>query len=169
MVSVTRGLTTLIVFAHMIGWAQIKAVAAGTEPVEIAIVCSTGLTSGDCEFARDELRLALSSLRASIPDWRFVVVPGSQWIATAEGFRVKVTVPAFSNFAMRTTYVESVLVFPELRIDENLQRYTRLRGIRRLEWMMAHEYGHILCRTRDEKKAESAAGRLMYGSGRICR
>src|SRR3954464_6265762 len=96
------------------------------------VVCGTGFSTGDCRLASGILRLALHDLRIEIPAWRWVIVPVSQWKQTAESFGVKPTVPAFSNFAVSTTYIEANLVVADQRTDENLQSYTYLNGMARL-------------------------------------
>jgi hypothetical protein len=136
---------------------------------ESIILCGDGLTGGDCELSRGIMRLALSNLSSSIPEWRFVIVPESRWQEAADRFGVKRTTPAFSSLDIRTTYVERNLLSQDARIDENFQRFTGSNGARRLVWVMAHEYGHILCQTSDERKASEAAGRLIYGRGQVCR
>ena len=133
------------------------------------VVCGVGLARGDCELAKGIVRLALSRLSTSVSGWRFVVVSHSLWDETTDLFHIKRLTPAFSSLGMRTTYVESNLVFQDGRVDENLQRYTIRTGIDRLTWVMAHEYGHILCQTTDEQRANAAAGRLMFGRKEVCR
>jgi len=136
---------------------------------ESIVVCGDGLTGSDCELARGLMRLALKRLSTSTRDWRIVVVLQSRWNEVADYFRVERTTPAFSSLGIRTTYVEGNLLFHDARIDENLQRYTPLTGLNKLTWIIAHEYGHILCETSDERKASAAAGRLIYGRGEVCR
>jgi len=136
---------------------------------ESIVLCGDGLTGSDCQMARGLMRLALKRLSTSIPDWRIVVVAQFRWNEVASGFRVKPTTPAFSSPGIRTTYVEGNLLSQDARIDENLQRYTPLTGLNKLTWIIAHEYGHILCETSDERKANAAAGRLIYGRGEVCR
>jgi hypothetical protein len=132
------------------------------------VVCGTGFSTGDCRLASGILRLALHDLKIDIPGWRWVVVPTTQWKQTAESFGVKASVPAFSNFAVNTTYVETNLVVPDQRADENLQRYTRLNGMARLRWVIAHESGHIVCRTFDDPRAEAAGKRILAGNRESC-
>lgn len=133
------------------------------------VVCGTGFSTGDCRLASGILRLALHDLRIEIPAWRWVIVPVSQWKQTAESFRVKPSVPAFSNFAASTTYIEANLVVPDQRVDENLQSYTHLNGMARLRWVIAHESGHIVCRTFDDPRAEAAGKRIAAGNRDVCR
>lgn len=133
------------------------------------VLCGDGLTGGPCQMAREIMRLALSNLSPQIPDWRFVVIPESRWQQAADSFGVKRTTPAFSSLSIRTTYVEGNLLFADGRVDENLQRFTAASGLRRLVWVMAHEYGHIVCQTTDERKANAAAGHLIYGRRKVCR
>jgi len=133
------------------------------------ILCGDGMTGGQCQLARGIMHLALSNLSSQIPAWRFVVIPQSRWQQAADRFRVKRTTPAFSSLSIRTTYVEGNLLFNDGRVDENLQRFTAASGLPRLVWVMAHEYGHILCKTADERKANVAAGHLIYGGKELCR
>lgn len=133
------------------------------------VLCGAGFTPSECDTASGMVRNALKDLRVDIPGWRWVVVPSARWNQLAQEFGIKATVPAFSSFALGSTYVKSSLVFPNLALDENLQTYTPLSGMERLRWMMAHESGHILCRTSDEKQAESAGKRLERGNREVCR
>jgi hypothetical protein len=132
------------------------------------VFCGTGLRGGGCRLAQGIVQAALHDLRVEIPGWRWVVVPATQWKQTAESFGVKPTVPAFSSFAVSTTYIESNLIFPDLRTDENLQHYTSRVGSDRLEWVLAHESGHVVCRTSDDRKAESAGKRIKAGNRAPC-
>lgn len=135
---------------------------------ELIIACGSGLADRDCKLAQGIMRVSLSRLSTSIQDWRLVIVSQALWNEVADSFHIKRTTPAFTNLGIHTTYVESNLVFQDGRTDENLQRYTTLSGINKLTWVMAHEYGHILCGTADEHKASAAAGRLIYGRGVAC-
>ena len=134
-----------------------------------AVICTDGWAYGDCELAEGIVRLSISSLNTSLPDWRVVIIPASRWATTAATYRIKSTTPAFTDLSIRTTYLAGNLVFEDGRVDENLQRYTSLNGRARLTWVLAHEYGHILCKTRDEQEASAAAGRLIYGRSLVCR
>jgi hypothetical protein len=133
------------------------------------IVCGTGYSPSDCQLASGFMRLALSDLRVNIPGWRWVVVPSAQWKQTALSFGVKPSVPAFSSLSVNATYVLSDLVIPTQRTDENLLSYTSRTGTSRLRWVLAHESGHIVCRTSDDKKAEAAAQRIQAGNREVCR
>ena len=132
------------------------------------VLCADGLGGGDCQLAQGIVRLSLKELNASVPDWRVVIIPESRWAATARMYQIKSTTPAFTDLSIRTTYIEASLIFQDGRVDENLQRYTSSRGTARLVWVIAHEYGHILCNTRSERQASSAAGRLIYGRRLVC-
>lgn len=98
-----------------------------------------------------------------------MIVPGSRWAVAAGRYGIKPTTPAFTDLGIRTTYLDGSLVVQDGRVNENLQRYTPWNGRTRLIWVIAHEYGHILCETRDEQKASAAAGRLIYGRRLVCR
>lgn len=162
--------STTLAFTTLAAWTQEQAGGKhGRLRDEPSVVCGTGLAGRDCKLVTGILRLALSRLSSSISGWRFVVVPHSLWEETADRFHINPSSPAFSSLGIRTTYLESNLLLPDARVDENLQRYTNLTGINKLTWVMAHEYGHILCQTGDERKASAAAGRLMYGRGEVCR
>src|SRR3954451_8083909 len=106
-------------------------------PLQVSqyVFCGTGLRGSGCRLAQGILQAALHDLRLEIPGWRWVVVPVTEWKQTAESFGVKPTVPAFSSFAISTTYVESSLIFADLRTDENLQRLTSRVGADRLQWV----------------------------------
>ena len=167
-----RGLGTILAIASLTGQARTEDKARVKQADlrdEAMVLCGDGLTGSDCEMARGIVRLALRRLSTSIPDWRIVIVPQARWIDAANRFQVKPTTPAFSSIGIRTTYMEEDLLSLDARIDENLQRYTPLMGVSRLSWILAHEWGHILCKTGDEGKANAAAGRLIYGRGKVCR
>jgi hypothetical protein len=134
-----------------------------------AVICADGWAYGDCQLAKGIVRLSIKSLTTSVPDWRIVIIPASRWATTAASYRIKSTTPAFTDLSIRTTYLAGNLVLEDGRVDENLQRYTSWNGRARLTWVIAHEYGHILCATRDEREASAAAGRLIYGRRLVCR
>ena len=168
-----RLLLVMFVFAAAITTqAQQFAAAPDIAPVQVEpaiIVCGTGFSQGDCQLARGFVQLALSDLKVTIPGWRWVVVPSTQWKQTALSFGLKPTVPAFSNLSVGATYIISDLVLPSQRLDENLLSYTSRTGARRLRWVLAHESGHIVCRTSVESKAEAAARRIEGGNPDVCR
>jgi hypothetical protein len=152
--------------------AQQFAAAPDVSPVRVEpayIVCGTGFVQSECQLASGFVRLALNDLRVDIPGWRWVIVPSSQWKQTALSFGVKPTVPAFSSLSIGTTYVLADLVLPNQRVDENLLSYSSRTGASRLRWVLAHESGHIVCRTSDDRKAEAAAGRIEGGKRDVCR
>lgn len=143
----------------------------GTMPVtgdQSAVLCADGLSGGDCRLAQGIVRLSLKELNVSVPDWRVVIIAESRWATMAGMYRIKSTTPAFTDLGIRTTYIEASLVFQDGRVDENLQRYTSSKGTARLVWVIAHEYGHVLCNTRSEQQASSAAGHLIYGHRLVC-
>lgn len=132
------------------------------------VLCADGLSGSDCQLAQGIVQLSLKTLSASVPDWRVVIIPESRWATSARMYELKSTTPAFTDLSIRTTYIEASLIFQDGRVDENLQRYTSSKGTARLVWVIAHEYGHILCNTRSEQQATSAAGRLIYGRRLVC-
>lgn len=134
-----------------------------------AVVCADGLAGGDCQLAEGIVRLSLHALNTYLPDWRVVIIPEARWADAAGRYGIKPTIPAFTDLSIRTTYLEESLVLRDGRVNENLQRYTASNGTARLVWVIAHEYGHILCNTHDEQKANAAAGRLIYGKRLVCR
>jgi hypothetical protein len=153
-------------------FAQVVIAASNTSlliPNHSYIVCGSGFTSSDCRFRSGILQIALRDLRVEIPGWRWVIVATANWRQTAQSFGVDPGVPAFSSFAVSTTYIESRLVTLEQRTDEQLQGYTKLSGMPRLRWVLAHESGHILCQTASEAKAETAGKRLTSGNRNVCR
>lgn len=156
----------------MVAQAQQFAAAPDIAPARVDpafIVCGSGFGQGDCQLATGFVRLALNDLKVNIPGWRWVVVPSSQWKQTAMSFGVRPNVPAFSSLSAGVTYLLADLVLPTQRIDENLLSYTSRTGADRLRWVLAHESGHIVCRTSDDKKAEAAAKRIQSGNPEICR
>lgn len=137
-------------------------------PGDTYILCGTGFSEGECRTASGVVRNALKDIRVDIRGWRWVVVPTAQWDEFTREFGVKATVPAFSSFALASTYVQQDLIFPNLPNNDNLRSYTSLTGFDRLRWVLAHESGHILCRTSDDTKAEAAAKRIQLGNSVIC-
>jgi hypothetical protein len=143
---------------------QLTSGAGNSSPV----LCADGLSGRDCQLAQGIVRLSLKLLSRSVPDWRVVIVAERRWAATAELYGIKATIPAFTDLSIRTTYLKASLVFRDGRVDESLEPYTSSQGSTRLAWVIAHEYGHILCETRNEQKASAAAGRLIYGRRLAC-
>ena len=133
------------------------------------IVCGTGFSQSDCQLAKGFVQHALTDLKVTIPGWRWVIVPASQWRQTALSFGLKPSVPAFSNFSVGATYVIADLVLPSQRMDENLLSYSSRTGTSRLRWVLAHESGHIVCHTFVESKAEAAGRRIESGNPDVCR
>ena len=132
---------------------------------ELSVMCSQGLTGDGCRNAQTSVRVVLEVLRPALRSWRFIVVPDTRWADTCKAFRLKPCVPAFSNLKIRATYLNSRLaVLIDGTFDEEMAHYTRLTGENRLEWVLAHEFGHILCGTADQNVAEDAGLRLR-GSG----
>ncbi len=168
-----RVLVALVLFVTIIGsgWSQISPVAAN---ISIAspkanVLCGTGYKESDCQLLSGTLRLSLEQLRLSIPGWRWVVVSRSRWDEVAKSFGIDPKIPAFSSLGIHTTYLDDSLFSLQSPVDERLQSFTLRTGYDRLRWVIAHESGHILCNTSDERKAARAAGRLEYGAGKMCR
>jgi hypothetical protein len=132
------------------------------------VVCAAGVSRGDCDLNRGRVQRALRELRLEAgfggEPWRYVLMDESGWQQTLRQFSVGRNVPAFSALPIRTTYLNLALLSTDGRVDEALQPYGERRAI--LEHVLAHEAGHILCRTPNERIAENAAGRLRYGSAR---
>jgi hypothetical protein len=162
---------TLLLVITMLGWGQVSPVAADITLVHSKpnVVCGTGYKDSDCHLVSGVLRLNLDRLRVSIPGWRWVIVSRSQWDEVAKSFGVDPKVPAFSSLGVHTTYFDDSLLTLNSGVDERLQAFTSRTGYARLRWVIAHESGHILCNTSDERKAAQAAGRLEFGAGNMCR
>jgi Zn-dependent peptidase ImmA (M78 family) len=77
-------------------------------------------------------------------------------------------VPAFSNLSMASTYISAELIFSDRDTDMKFLALTRLTGIERLQWVLAHEYGHIICQTHEERKANHAGDYLLRGQIGTC-
>lgn len=164
-----RVLAMILWFATAVYAQQFAAPASlSTQRGNAYILCGTGFTEGECRTASGVVRVALKDIRVDIQGWRWVIVPNAQWEEFTREFGVKSTVPAFSSFALASTYVQQDLIFPNLPNNDNLRSYTSLTGFERLRWVLAHESGHILCRTSDDGKAEAAAKRIQSGNSVIC-
>jgi hypothetical protein len=124
----------------------------------VLVICSKGLAGDGCRYARVAVRRVIDALQPSVQDWRIILVPDEHWASTCSGFRLKPCAPAFSNLTKRATYLNSRLAVlgDDGRVDEDLLRYTRLTGEDRLKWVLAHEFGHLLCETADQEVAEKA-------------
>jgi hypothetical protein len=135
---------------------------------DLLVTRGDGFTPAGCQFAQASMAQALKTLRPPLRDWRFVVVPDARWPEACKAFRLKPCVPAFSNFAIRATYLTSRLavLIDHGRVDEDLIRYSKLTGEARLESVLAHELGHILCGTADQEIADDA-GRRWRASRRM--
>ncbi|HZQ92608.1 MAG TPA: hypothetical protein VFA60_12500 [Terriglobales bacterium] len=132
------------------------------------VVCAGGVAPADCELNRERVRRALRQLRLDGGFggnwWRYVVVDEAGWRQTLRQFGVERHVPAFTALPVRTTYLNLALLSTDGRVDEALQPFGDRAVI--LERVLAHEAGHVLCRTHRESLAENAGARLRYGSGR---
>jgi len=153
------------------GWGQSPPVAATITLTSAKpnLQCGTGYKDSDCRLLTGVLRLSLDQLRLRIPGWRWVVVSRSRWDEVAKSFGIDPRVPAFSSLGIRTTYLDDSLFLMQASADERLQSFSTRGGYDRLRWVIAHESGHILCNTGDESKAARAAGRLEFGSKKVCK
>ncbi len=140
---------------------------AQTLPSELPVNCGHDMPLKSCRFAQASVQRALETLRPRLHEWRFVVVPDSAWPRTCTAFHLKPCVPAFSNLTMRATYLTAGLavLIPAGRVDEDLNHLTPLTGEARLEHVLAHELGHILCGTANQDVAEDAGRRLRASPG----
>src|SRR5262249_52359347 len=154
------------IFGWESGANQTSKEAASPLPLPV-IRCGDGFHGNDCQSAIDRVALSVKQLDAKVAGWRLVVVPASRWTALVSAFRAKST-PAFSDLTTTSTYVNDALIFPQASMDEELRALTPLTGVSRLRWVLAHEYGHIVCHTRDETQAERAGGYLQYGKTNMC-
>jgi len=127
-------------------------------------ICADGLSSGECRYAQAGIKLSLKRLKPELSDWRFVVIDSRRWSSTCKKFKLDPCVPAFSDIDQHATYLISTLLVNNTRLDEDLQRYSNLTGQDRLDWVISHELGHILCATASERVAENASGKLRYSN-----
>lgn len=132
------------------------------------VQCGSGFSDDNCQMVSAICHRALDQLPGGTKEWRWVIVPSDRWTNVARDFGVKPTVPAFSILEARATYLDASLLETTGRIDENLQRYSNRTGFDRLRWVLAHESGHILCQTHDEKVAQRAAGQVEFGGEVRC-
>ena len=153
------------------GWGQMSPVAADITIAspKLNVLCGAGYKDADCDFLTRALRLNLEQLHLRIPGWRWVVVRRSGWDEVARSFGIDPKIPAFSSLGIHTTYLDDSLFSLQVGIDERLQSFSSRTGYDRLRWVIAHESGHILCNTGDERKAAKAAGRLEFGAGKMCK
>jgi hypothetical protein len=132
----------------------------------ILVQCSNESRPRECHNSQVAMRLALEAIRPALRDWRFVVVPDNRWAQTCATFRLERCVLAFSHLGIRATYLNSRLanLVEGPHWDEELARFTPLTGMPRLEWVLGHELGHILCGTAAEDIAEDAGNRMRRSS-----
>ena len=133
----------------------------------VPVTCGDGFQGNRCDLALEAIGLSLKYLKVQLSGWRVIVVPANQWNMVAARLGVR-SAPAFSDLTTTTTYLSSGLVFPQAGMDTELRELTSRIGMSRLRWVLAHEYGHLVCNTHDEKKAERAAGALEYGNANVC-
>jgi hypothetical protein len=125
-------------------------------------VCTDGLNPGACKFSLAWVRDSLERLKPKLSGWQFEVIDFMRWRKLCNEMKLRECPPAFSLLGSHTTYLISTLTTVDSRTDEYLERYTRLKGQARLDWVLAHELGHILCHTANESAAETAGGRLRF-------
>jgi hypothetical protein len=130
--------------------------------------CGSGFKGDDCQVALGIVAQALHQLNPRLPGWRVVVVPVDQWRKMSAAFVAHNSVPAFSNLSMASTYLSAELIFSDRDTDMKFLALTRLTGIERLQWVLAHEYGHIICQTHEERKANHAGDYLLRGQIGTC-
>ncbi|HWR16131.1 MAG TPA: hypothetical protein VN577_14990 [Terriglobales bacterium] len=135
---------------------------------ELEIRCGDGFTPTACELAKGSLTVAIQQLSPGLPGWRWVIVPAEKWEAVATSFGISPTTPAFSSLGIQSTYIHCGFVLFDTRLDEHLQSYSSRTGIDRLRWVVAHELGHIVCGTKDEHEAESAAKKIQARNRNAC-
>jgi hypothetical protein len=156
-------LTLLTTAASSVGFAY--------EPMKyretMTIVCNQEMSPADCHSAQEATATALDHVAfGTVPaNWTFVIVPDHLWRETCKAFGAARCAPTFTNLSTHGTYInQRIAIKYETRsFDEELIRYTQLTGLARLEWMLGHELGHILCHTTDDGRAEDAGNRLRRG------
>jgi len=129
-------------------------------PAGAYIVCGDEVEPGRCRVARRAVTDGLAQLAIDLPGWRWVIASRATWHNKR---------PAYSLLEARTTYLREDWFAVDGRVNEELLEYTHFEGRSRLEWVMSHELGHIVCNTHDEHAAEQAAGRIRRGSADVCR
>ncbi len=129
-------------------------------------LCTDGLSPGTCAFSQATVKLSLERLKPKLSEWRFEIIDFTRWTELCKEMKLRDCPPAFSVLEQHTTYIISTLTTFDSRVDEYLQRYTDLKGQARLDWVLSHELGHILCRSAKESTAETAGGRLRYSDRR---
>lgn len=154
----------LVVFVYL----AVTGLAAQSRVAVVAgnnlAICADGLSPGECRYAQAGIKLSLERLKPELSDWRFVVIDSRRWSSTCKRFKLKPCVPAFSDIDQHATYLISTLLVNNSRLNEDLQRYSNLTGQDRLDWVISHELGHILCATANEQVAENAGGKLRYSN-----
>jgi len=134
----------------------------------LLIVCAKGFTTGDCRNRQAAVKLALEAIHPPLQDWRFLIVPDHHWRHACVAFGRQRWVPAFTNLESHATYLNSRLavLFEPPGFDEELARFSPFTGVQRLEWVLGHELGHILCGTPDQEIAEDVGNRLRLSPSR---
>jgi hypothetical protein len=139
-------------------------VFADTSPAPL-VICGAGVRPTVCRFAEMAVTDAVSRLRVVPEDWRWVIVSKTRWPMIATALKTDSAVPAFSNPTLRTTYLHEDLFIARKWIDEYFRIPIDRTIAGRLEWIVAHEAGHVLCDTGDEHRADWAARHLLYARG----
>jgi len=163
-----RAVALAVAMAFLGSW-NMEASETVETPAAIRIACG-GIGSRSCEFDQRRLHECLKRIRVFPEGWNWVIVGRQRWQRVATQFHVRDSVPAFSNFTVRTTYIHEAFFALNTTLQEILQPYDAAQGTRGLDWAVSHELRHILCHTSDEKRAETAGARLRVGEkqSRIC-
>jgi hypothetical protein len=134
------------------------------------VVCGQHVPAENCAAGKDIVTWALQRSGAGVEGWRWVLVAREDWEALASFYKVPARVPGFTNLPTRTTYLEDVIYALNVReVSDRFPDMGRLAGSARVEWLVTHELGHVICGVRDERAADVAASRLRLRVKEPCR
>jgi len=135
------------------------------------ITCTPALRDENCEVGKKMVGDILRQFGIEVQEWRWVLVARDNWPQAAAAMGAQARWPGFTILTTRTTYLED----PSGTIDgralsEKFRHLGHLAGPLRLQWLVAHELGHILCGAHQESDADLVGDRLRFHyTGDVCR
>jgi hypothetical protein len=146
------------------------AVCHAAEQASPVVTCGAHLPQENCAAGKDVVRWVLWRSGGGVERWRWVLVAHDDWEELTRFYGVPSRVPGFTHLDTRTTYLDDVTYALDGRTaPEKFPDMGRLAGASRVEWLVTHELGHVICGVRDERSADMAANRLRLRTKDPCR
>ena len=133
-------------------------------------VCNTGYSARQCHEQMSVLRPLLDKYDAGrLGEWTWVLVKSDDWKALQRQHRMDPDSPAFTVLDRRETFFEEALVSPVTTRRVELVRQWSLGMDDLLRLAVTHELGHVICKEKNEKKADTYGEELRRGEDVHCR